>query len=366
MNRPQKHPLPLVPRQQPVHQSPPTANDLARHRDDRVDEALELHGQQPPLLLPVKFPGAGVLGNLKRPPGLQVPRQARHHPVRPVAHQVVHRRTQRAHPALELRDQVLLVAAVVGLKHQTAGGGLPVVGQVESRADLLEQARLALLHRDRLADDDQPVRPLTGRRLIRDLGHILPEPGQGLELTRADDLVLDLLETLSRRPFGRGVWWSLQLGPGRCGQILGQRREIGHGVAPEEERHCLGVPGIELRGLGEVGLAAEGDLEEAGLTAEEDGQVELLGGVLVRRPVAGAIDDADHLAGVGQGNDPGMRSPGAIVSDVHPLLATGAGGDACAVDVEDGFVEEVGRLLLPDLQPGLIEDIPEGSRRRWW
>jgi ABC-type methionine transport system permease subunit len=52
-----------------------------------------------------------------------------------------------------------------------------------------------------------------------------------------------------------------------------------------------------------------------------------------------------------------MISPGAIVSDVHPLLAAGAGGDECAVDVEDGFVEEVGRLLLPDLEPGLIEDI---------
>ena len=39
-------------------------------------------------------------------------------------------------------------------------------------------------------------------------------------------------------------------------------------------------------------------------------------------------------------------SPGAIVGDVDALLAAGAGGDECAVDVEDGFVEEVGRLLL--------------------
>ena len=55
-----------------------------------------------------------------------------------------------------------------------------------------------------------------------------------------------------------------------------------------------------------------------------------------------------------------MISPGAIVRDVHPLLAARAGGDECAVDVEEGFVEEVRRLLLPDLEPGLIEDILEG------
>src|SRR5207249_3755134 len=48
-----------------------------------------------------------------------------------------------------------------------------------------------------------------------------------------------------------------------------------------------------------------------------------------------------------------------IVRDVHPLLAAGAGGDEGAVDVEDGLLEELGGLLLPDLEPGLIEDILE-------
>ena len=35
-----------------------------------------------------------------------------------------------------------------------------------------------------------------------------------------------------------------------------------------------------------------------------------------------------------------MRSPGAVVGDVDALLATGAGGDECAVGVEDGLLEE--------------------------
>ncbi len=53
-------------------------------------------------------------GHEQRGPRLQVPRQARHHHLRPVAHQVVDRRRQGVHPALELCDQVLLVAPLVG------------------------------------------------------------------------------------------------------------------------------------------------------------------------------------------------------------------------------------------------------------
>ena len=55
-----------------------------------------------------------------------------------------------------------------------------------------------------------------------------------------------------------------------------------------------------------------------------------------------------------------MIAPGAIIGDVDILLAARAGGDQRAVDVEHGLVEEVGRLLLPDLELDLIEDVPEG------
>src|SRR6202022_354872 len=51
---------------------------------------------------------------------------------------------------------------------------------------------------------------------------------------------------------------------------------------------------------------------------------------------------------------------GAVVGDIDPLLGARAGGDEGAVDVEEGLVEEVGRLLLPDLESGLIEDVLEG------
>ena len=115
-----------------------------------------------------------------------------------------------------------------------------------------------------------------------------------------------------------------------------------------------------MRRLGEVGVAPEGDAAEPGLAAEQDRQVELLGGPLMRGAVAGAIDEAEHLAGVGQRDDQRVVAPGAVVGDVDALLAARAGGDQRAVDVEDGLVEELRRLLTPDLQPGLIEDVLEG------
>ena len=89
-------------------------------------------------------------------------------------------------------------------------------------------------------------------------------------------------------------------------------------------------------------------------------------GALVRGPVAGAVDDAEHLAGVGQRNDQRVITPGAVVGDVDALLAAGAGGDEGAVGVDDGLVEEVGRLLFPDLDAGSDRRRPGGSRCRRW
>ena len=52
-----------------------------------------------------------------------------------------------------------------------------------------------------------------------------------------------------------------------------------------------------------------------------------------------------------------MITPGAVVGDVDALLAARAGGHEGAVDVDDGLVEELGRLLAPELEPGLIEGV---------
>src|SRR5512135_3185072 len=54
-----------------------------------------------------------------------------------------------------------------------------------------------------------------------------------------------------------------------------------------------------------------------------------------------------------------MVTPGAVIGDVDALLAAGPGGDQRTVDVEHGLVEELGWLLSPELEPGLIEDVLE-------
>jgi hypothetical protein len=53
-------------------------------------------------------------------------------------------------------------------------------------------------------------------------------------------------------------------------------------------------------------------------------------------------------------------TPGAVVGDVDPLFAARGGGDERAIDVEDRLVEEIGGLLAPDFEPGLIEDVLKG------
>src|SRR5512147_1082109 len=61
-----------------------------------------------------------------------------------------------------------------------------------------------------------------------------------------------------------------------------------------------------------------------------------------------------------------MVAPGAVVSDLDALRAAGAGSDERAIDVEDGLLEELGGLLLPDLDAcqieGVLEDLDVLSR----
>ena len=82
------------------------------------------------------------------------------------------------------------------------------------------------------------------------------------------------------------------------------------------------------------------DLAKAAAKTGGDGAVQGLGGAFVGGTIAGAIDEAQHLAGVGQADDQGMIAPGAVVGDVHALFAFGGGGHQGAVGIEDGLIEE--------------------------
>ena len=53
----------------------------------------------------------------------------------------------------------------------------------------------------------------------------------------------------------------------------------------------------------------------------------------MRGAVAGTIDDAQDLTGVGQGNDENMITPDTVVGDVHAVFALAGGGHQGAIGV---------------------------------
>ena len=63
----------------------------------------------------------------------------------------------------------------------------PVVGDVEEVPVRLEQPQLALLHHQLLAEHHHPVRLLAGDGPVLELGHLLTDQLQGLELPLGDD-----------------------------------------------------------------------------------------------------------------------------------------------------------------------------------
>ena len=87
------------------------------------------------------------------------------------------------------------------------------------------------------------------------------------------------------------------------------------------------------------------------------GLVEVDVGLLVRGAVAAAVDQEQRLGGVGQRDDQRVVAPLPVVGDIHALLAPAVGGGDRAVGVDERLLEEVGGLLLPDPQPGLVEGV---------
>ena len=126
---------------------------------------------------------------------------------------------------------------------------------------------------------------------------------------------------------------------------------------PKNEASAVLVPAVEVLGLGEVGVASEEERAEAGLATQGDGSVEKARGQFVGGAVAAPVGQEQGLGGVGQRDDQGVVTPGAVVGDVHARFALGVGGDEGAVGVDCGLVEERGGLLRPDALPGLVDRV---------
>src|SRR5208282_3705791 len=270
----------------------------------------------------------------------------------------VYGRRHRVHPALELGDQVFLVAPVVGREHDLFGRSHSVVGDVEEVAILLEQPHLPSIRPQELADDDHPITPVTGDWAIVELGDLLLEHVDRLVPPLLDDLLLESfgllagrgLDLIPRRSFQEavGLGWEF-VGPGFEGFVV---------VEPEDEVDVGGrIPAVQVLGLGEVGVATHGDPAKAGSAAQVDGLVEILGSLLMRGAVAAAIDQVERFGGVGQRDQERMITPGTVVSDINALFALGVGADEGTVGVQDGFLEKLGWLLGPDSQPRFVDSV---------
>ena len=95
----EKHMPPRIPRQQPIHDPPIGRENLSRNPHHRGEERAELHPQQLPFLFPVPPLPTACFRQHQRRPRLQAQRQRRHHHVRPIREQAIHRRGRRANTA---------------------------------------------------------------------------------------------------------------------------------------------------------------------------------------------------------------------------------------------------------------------------
>ena len=98
---------------------------------------------------------------------------------------------QRTHTALQLLDQVLLVAAVIRLTNDLLCREVSVVRHVEEVPKVRAEGALALFFHDELAQHDDPIRSLGLSRLVLELREVLGEEPLVQEAAFSDDLFLD-------------------------------------------------------------------------------------------------------------------------------------------------------------------------------
>ena len=331
------------------------ANDLARQADQVRHEPLEIHLHDFSSLLFVSFtPSPLWCRQHQAVPRLERPGQARHHHVRPVAVKIV----QRPHLPFQLRDQVLLIAAVVGDEHDLFTRTRPVVGDVEEVPVLVEKLEFAFHHVDLLTQRDQAIDAIAPAGPVFELGHVLPLQHEVLVLLPDHHLLFDVV--------GPGAWPGLGVIPRRAfepfprGVIerLGPRDQGPPGVAAEDERDLVGVvPRVQLPGLSEVGVAAKQDRLEPGLPAERHRAVQVRIRLLVAGTIRRAVHQVERLFGVGQRDQQRMVSPLPVVTDAHALLAFAGGRRDRAIGIEDRAIEERRGLMLPDVDPDVVDRV---------
>ena len=122
-----------------------------------------------------------------RKPRLDVPCKRCDDHVGPVTHQVVQGHAQRVNSVLELLDDVLLVATLVGTPNHLIGAQIITGRDIEEIADFVEQYLLALHLADVLAQHYHPVVPVALARTVGELGNLFVVEPEVQVLSLYDD-----------------------------------------------------------------------------------------------------------------------------------------------------------------------------------
>src|SRR5512144_2249438 len=173
--------------QYPVNETATRCHDLTRYLDKIHQEAFELHPQD--ISTDSRHEGYHPI------PSLQIPGQGRDDHISPIRYQAIRRHPQGVDSALELTDDVFLVAAVIGEENDFLHGHIPVVGDVEEIPDVIEQPNLALFDGEVFPNHYHPVGLAAVSGTIIELGDLLAFQADVLELSFLDHLLLNIFRT---------------------------------------------------------------------------------------------------------------------------------------------------------------------------
>ncbi len=116
-------------------------------------------------------------------------------------------------------------------------------------------------------------------------------------------------------------------------------------------------------GLREIGVATQGDVAKTRAATQVHRTIEILGGLLVARAVAAAIDDVQRLARIGQRHHQRMVPPLSFVIDIDAFLALAGRLHHRAIGLNHRLVKEGRRLFLPHTQPDRVERLHQSPDR---
>jgi hypothetical protein len=167
-----------------VNQTATGSHDLTRYLNKAHQETFELHQQD---VAPCRRSYC-----YQAVPGLQIPGQGCNNHISPIRNQSIRRHPQCIHPALELTDDVFLVAAVIGEQNYFLRSHLAVVGDIEKIPNILEQPSLSPFDRKVFPNHNHPVGLLAVGRTIVEFGDMFAFQPNFVELSFFNYLFLNI------------------------------------------------------------------------------------------------------------------------------------------------------------------------------